>query len=78
MPRYSGATTDAEGAWWFAGQITGCESETSAGSAAVTNVGSSVASAATSPARGAGVSTSASCKPVTVYTVARVKAVALD
>ena len=26
MPRYSGATTDAEGGWWFAGQVTGCES----------------------------------------------------
>ena len=75
MPRYSGATTDAEGGWWFAGQVTGCES--SAGGSS----GSSVGSAATSSAAKAASTSSSSappCKPVTVYTVARVKAVALE
>jgi hypothetical protein len=74
MPRYSGATTDAEGGWWFAGQVTGCES-VSGGS------GSSVGTAATSAAAKAAslsLPSTPSCKPVTVYTVARVKAVALD
>ena len=75
MPRYSGATTDAEGGWWFAGQVTGCESSGSSAGG-----GSSVGSAATSAAaKAASTSSSApSCKPVTVYTVARVKAVALE
>ena len=72
MPRYSGATTDAEGGWWFAGQITGCESSTGGS-------GSSVGSAATSAAaKAASLSSAPPCKPVTVYTVARVKAVALE
>ena len=74
MPRYSGATTDAEGGWWFAGQVTGCKSSANGGSG-----GSSVGSAATSSAaKAASLSSSPSCKPVTVYTVARVKAVPLE
>ena len=72
MPRYGGATVDAEGGWWFAGQVTGCESSAS-------KSGSSVGSAATSSAaKAASVSPLPACKPVTVYTVARVRAVPLE